>query len=61
MLIVEVKNGKIERALKTLKKKVRNTKQNQELRTRQEFVKKSTKKRQQRNKAAHKQSLINDD
>lgn len=61
MLIVEVKNGKIERALKALKKKVRNTKQNQELRSRQEFVKKSTKKRQQKKKAAYKQSLRNDD
>lgn len=55
MLIVEVKNGKIEGALKALKRKVRNTKQNEELRSRKEFKKKSDGKRQQKKAAIYRQ------
>jgi small subunit ribosomal protein S21 len=54
MLIVNVKNGNIEKALKVLKKKVRNTKQNQELREREEYVKPSIKKREKKNTAIYK-------
>lgn len=55
MLKVKVKNGKIEGALKQLKRKVRNTKQQQELRDRQEYTKPSVKRRDVINKAKHKQ------
>jgi len=55
MLKVEVKNGKIDRALKVLKNKVRNTKQTKELRDRKEFTKKSVKKRRQKQLAIYKQ------
>lgn len=58
MLIVEVKNGNIEYALKQLKRKVSNTKQNQELRDRKEYTKKSVEKREQHKKAVHKQRKI---
>lgn len=61
MLKVKVKNGKIEGALKQLKRKVRNTKQNQELRDRQEFTKPSVTKRQQKLKAIHKQRKRDED
>ncbi len=43
MLIVPVKKGNIERALKNLKKKVRNTKQKEELYSRKAYVKPSVK------------------
>lgn len=58
MLIVEVKNGNIEYALKQLKRKVSNTKQNQELKDRKEYTKKSVEKRELRKKAVHKQRKI---
>lgn len=61
MLVVKVKDGKIENALKVLKKKVRNTKQQQELRDRQEFTKKSVKKRDEKSKAAHIQRKRNEE
>ncbi len=48
MLIVDVKNGNIELALKQYKRKVQNTKQIEELRERQTFVKPSVKKRLQK-------------
>jgi len=53
MLKVEVKHGKIDKALKVLKNKIRNTKQNQELRERKEFTKKSVKRRKQKMKAIY--------
>jgi len=59
MLIVEVKNGKIEKALKVLKNKVRNVGQNQELRDRQQFVKDSTKDRAKKQAAVYKQKKKN--
>lgn len=55
MLIIKVENGNIEKALKTLKRKVISTKQTQELRDRKEFTKPSVEKRQMNNKAKYKQ------
>jgi small subunit ribosomal protein S21 len=56
MLIIEVKKG-IEIALKQYKNKVHKVKQIQELRSRQEFVKPSVKKRDQIIKAKYIQKL----
>jgi small subunit ribosomal protein S21 len=61
MLIVPVKKGNIERALKNLKKKVRNTKQKEELNSRKEYTKPSVKKRQEKKNAIHKQRKNLDD
>ena len=60
MLKVIVKNGKLDPALKQWKRKVRNTKQIQQLRENKEFVKPSTKKRLSKQKAAYKQKLRTD-
>ena len=58
MLIVTVKEGvTIDRALKMLKNKVAKTKQNKELRDRQEFVKPSVKRRMEIQKAIYVQKL----
>ena len=58
MLIVTVKDGlTIDRALKILKNKVSRTKQNKELRDRQEFVKPSVKRRLEVQKAIYIQKL----
>jgi small subunit ribosomal protein S21 len=57
MLIIEVKNGNIEQALKQYKRKVIKTKQIQDLRDRQQFTKKSVKKRDEFRKASYVQSL----
>lgn len=57
MLIVEVNNNNIEKALKALKVKVKNTKQNEELRSRKEFTKKSVKNREQKKTAIYKEKL----
>jgi len=54
MLIVEVKKGNIEKALKDLKSKVIKTRQNSLLNERKEFTKKSEKKRQIISKAKYK-------
>ena len=61
MLKVKVDKKGIERALKTLKGKVIKTKQNEKLRARQEYTKKSVKKREQMQKAKYVQSLKNND
>ena len=61
MLKIELKNEKIENVLKILKQKVRNTKQNEELRSRKEFTKKSVKKRQENKSAIYKQVNKNQD
>jgi small subunit ribosomal protein S21 len=45
MLIIEIKNGNIEGALKSYKKKVQNVKQIEELRGRQNYIKPSVEKR----------------
>ncbi|QSS97511.1 MULTISPECIES: 30S ribosomal protein S21 [Psychroflexus] len=58
MLVVKVKDGeKIERALKRLKRKFRDTKVLQTLRDKKEFTKPSVEKRQQVKKAQYIQSL----
>lgn len=56
MLIVKVKDGKIDSALKELKRKVKNTKQIEELRARKEFRKKSDGKRQQIKTAVYREN-----
>jgi len=61
MLIVEINNNNIEKALKALKVKVKNTKQNEELRSRKEFTKKSVKNREQKKLAAYKENLNRND
>jgi small subunit ribosomal protein S21 len=53
MLIIQVDNGNIEKALKQYKSKVIKTKQLKELRGRQEFEKTSVKKRQMKTLAKH--------
>jgi small subunit ribosomal protein S21 len=60
MLKVPVIKGNIERALKTLKRKVRNTKQNEDLRNRKEYTKPSVEKRQEKLKAIYNQKKNND-
>lgn len=58
MLVVKVKDGeKIERALKRLKRKFRDTKVLQTLRSKKEFTKPSVERRQQIKKAQYIQSL----
>ena len=54
MLIVGIKNGNIEVALKEYKRKVQKVKQVEELRERKEFTKKSVKKRLQLEEAKRK-------
>jgi small subunit ribosomal protein S21 len=51
MLIIEVKNGEIEKALKQLKRKFDKTKTIKELRNRKEYVKPSVIRRTEVNKA----------
>ncbi|NBU81283.1 MAG: 30S ribosomal protein S21 [Flavobacteriaceae bacterium] len=58
MLIVSVKNGNIEWALKEYKKKVQSTKQIEELRDRKNFTKPSVRKRLQKNEAIRKNKLF---
>jgi small subunit ribosomal protein S21 len=53
MLLVEVKDGKIHKALKTLKKKWDKTKAMKELRERKEFIPKSDRKRSAKSRAAY--------
>jgi small subunit ribosomal protein S21 len=61
MIIVKVKNASsIEQALKQYKFKVYKTKQTEKLRERQEFTKKSVKKRSQVNKAIYLQRKRNE-
>jgi small subunit ribosomal protein S21 len=57
MLIVKVKRGDIEKALKELKSKVIKTRQNSHLNYRKEFTKKSVEKRQELQKAIYKQKI----
>ncbi len=59
MLIVEVKKGNIEKALKDLKSKVIKTKQSKILFENKEFEKDSVKKRRVIQKATHVQKLRN--
>jgi small subunit ribosomal protein S21 len=57
MIIINVQNGNVEKALKEYKRKVQNTKQNQILRDRQEFVKPSVTRRTEIKKAKYIQSI----
>lgn len=57
MLIVKVDSGGIDRAIKKLRNKIKNTKQINLLRNRQEFVKPSVKKRLQKQKAKYIQKI----
>jgi ribosomal protein S21 len=57
MLIVEVKHGKIDGALKKLRRKVKLTKQYFILNQKKCFIKKSQAKRLQLQKAIHKQKI----
>jgi small subunit ribosomal protein S21 len=59
MLIVEVKSGNIEAALKQYKKKVQSSKQIEQLRDRQTFTKPSVKKRLQREETIRKNKFLN--
>lgn len=59
MIIVEINRAQnLDKALKVLKTKVIQTKQNELLRDRKEFTKKSVKMRNQKLTAIYKQSLI---
>jgi small subunit ribosomal protein S21 len=60
MIIVEVKNGNIEQALKKYKTKVVKTKQINQLRDRKEFVKPSVTRRDEVRKATYIQKLKTD-
>lgn len=57
MIKVIVKNGKIDPALKQWKRKVKNTKQLQQLRDEREYTKPSVKRRSKKLKAAYKQKM----
>lgn len=60
MLIIPIKQGEsIDRALKRYKRKHRNVKVMQNLRDRQQFTKKSVKRRREIQKAAYIQTLRN--
>lgn len=60
MLIVKVKNGNIERALKELKGKVIKTRQNSSINERREYIKKSVIRRNEISRARHKSRIINE-
>ncbi len=57
MLIIKVDKGGIEKAIKKLRRKVRNVKQINKLREKKEFTKPSVKKRLQKQKAVYIQKL----
>lgn len=58
MLIIKVKEGEnIERVLKRFKRKIRDTKQMNNLRDKKQFTKKSVRKRMQMEKAIYIQAL----
>mgnify|MGYP003336902919 FL=1 len=58
MIIINVKGGNIEGALKEYKKKVQSTKQIEQLRERQTYTKPSVTKRLQREEAKRKNKLF---
>lgn len=60
MLIVKVKDGNIDKALKALKNKVIKTKQNITLYEKREFIKPSIKRRQEVLTASYKQSKVSE-
>jgi len=60
MLIVEVKKGNVDRALKIMRRKVKLTKQIFKLRDGKHFTKKSQKKRLQLQKARYRQQYLDE-
>ncbi len=60
MLIVEVKKGNVDRALKVMRRKVKLTKQLFMLRNGKHFTKKSQRKRLQLQKARYRQQYLDD-
>ena len=61
MLVVEVKNGNVEKAIRKLRKKVIQTKQLKNLKERKEYTKKSVKRRNEIQKASYIQKKHGDD
>ena len=61
MLIIKVNKGNIEQSLKTLKRKIRNTKQYTKLRDLKCFDKPSAVKRRAKSKAIHVRKKFNSD
>ena len=59
MLKVPVIKGNLNKALKLFKKKFKNTKVIKEIRERQQYTKKSTKKRLIKDRAIHKNKYLN--
>ena len=59
MLKIPVVKGNLNKALKLFKKKFKSTKIIKEIRERQQYTKKSTKRRLIKNKAIHKQKYLN--
>ena len=59
MLIIDVKDGNVDRALKVYKSKVKSVKQIESLRDRKEFEKPSVTKRINKQKAIRKEKLQN--
>ena len=59
MLIIDIKGGNIEGALKQYKKKVQSSKQIDELRERKNFTKPSVKKRLQKEETIRKNKFLN--
>tara|TARA_R100001126_G_scaffold89595_1_gene58615 strand:+ start:376 stop:564 length:189 start_codon:yes stop_codon:yes gene_type:complete len=60
MLIVEVKKGNVDRALKIMRRKVKLTKQIVKLRQGKHFTKKSERKRLQLQKAKYRQQYLDE-
>lgn len=60
MLIVEVKRGNVDRALKVMRRKVKLTKQIVKLRNGRHFTKKSERKRLQLQKARYRQQYLDE-
>ena len=60
MLIVEVKKGNVDRALKIMRRKVKLTKQLLNLRNGKHFIKKSDRKRLQLQKAKYSQEYLDE-
>lgn len=61
MIIVKVKQGNIERALKEYKSKIIKTRQMREINKRREYVKDSDLKREEKNKAIYKENKKRED
>ena len=60
MLIVEVKKGNVDRALKIMRRKVKQTKQLLKLRNGRQYIKKSERKRHQLRNAKYRQRYLDE-